>query len=174
MVINYDGRQASRCSWYSENFLQGNPSNYQAMIISNDSTQRDVEIDTFIVWPMDELKLLGVLIERNLFSNHISTICKKAGMRVTILMRMRNMIPIKVKLRIYKIATLQYLTYCTLVWHFCRGSDRRKLERVNERGLRTVCYDWRSSFDELLARARMTSLYNRRLQDIAILMRKDK
>ena len=34
--------------------------------------------------------------------------------------------------------------------------------------------DWRSSYDELLTRARMTSLYNRRLQDIAILMYKVK
>ena len=55
-----------------------NPKKYQAMIISNDSTQRDVEIDTFIVQPMDELKRLGVLIDRNLlFSNHISTVVIK-------------------------------------------------------------------------------------------------
>lgn len=59
MVINNDGRQAPR--WYRENFLQGNPSKYQAMIISNDSTQRGVEIDSFVVRPMDELKLLEVL-----------------------------------------------------------------------------------------------------------------
>ena len=86
-----------------------------------------------------------------MFSNHISSACKK------------------VKLRIYKAAILRYLTYCSLVWHFCRGSDRRKLERVNERGLRAAFCNWRSSYDELLTRARMTSLYNRRLQDIAIL-----
>ena len=89
---------------------------YQAMIISNDSIQRDVEIDTFIVQPMDELNLLGVLIDRNLlFSNHISTACKKASMRVSVLMRMRNMISMKVKLRIYKAAILPFLTYCSLV-----------------------------------------------------------
>ena len=40
--------------------------------------------------------------------------------------------------------------------------------------MRAVFCDWRSSYDELLARARMTSLYNRRLQDIAILMEKVK
>ena len=125
MVINNDGRQASR--WYSENFLQGNPSKYQAIIISNNSTQRDVEIDTFIVQPMDELHLLGVLIDMNLlFSNHISTSCKKAGMQVSVLMRMRNMISMKVKLRIQGAAILPYLTYWSLIWHFCRGSDRRK------------------------------------------------
>ena len=70
---------------------------------------------------------------------------------------------------------MPYLTYCSLVWHFCRGLDQIKLERVNERALRAVfrC-DWRSSYDELLTRARMTSLYNRRLQDIAILIYKVK
>ena len=72
-------------------------------------------------------------------------------MRVTFLIRMYNMISMKVKLRIYKAAILPYLTYCSLVWHFCRGSGRRKLDRINERGL-----------------------YNRRLQDIAILMCKVK
>ena len=55
-------------------------------------------------------------------------------MRVSVLMRVRNMISMKVKLRIYKATILPYLTYCSLVWHFCRGSDRRKLEKVNERG----------------------------------------
>lgn len=162
MVIDNDGRQASR--WYRENLLQGNPSKYLAMITSNDSTQRGVQIDNFIVRPMEKLKILGVLFDRNLlFSNHISTVCKKAGMRVSILMRMRNMISMRVKLRIYKAAALPYLIYCSLVWHFCRGSDQRKLERANERGLRAVFCDWKSSYGELLARARMTSLYNRRL-----------
>ena len=51
---------------------------------------------------------------------------------------------------------------------YCRGSDWRKLEKVNERGLRAVFCDWRSPYDELLTSARMASLYNRRLQDIAI------
>ena len=55
---------------------------------------------------------------------------------------------------------------------YCRGSDRRKLEKVNERGLRAVFCDWRSPYDELLTSAGMASLYNRRLQDIAILMYK--
>ena len=45
--------------------------NIKQLIISTDSTRRDVGIDTFIVQPMDELNLLGVLIDRNLlFSNH--------------------------------------------------------------------------------------------------------
>ena len=49
-------------------------------------------------------------------------------------MRLRKLIPTEAKLRIYKTAILPHLTYCILVWHFCKASDRKKLERVNERG----------------------------------------
>ena len=86
------------------------------MVLSNDSARQDVEIDCFIVQPLDELNLLGVVIDRNvLFSNHISTACKVARMWVGVLMRMRDMISIKAKLRIYKADILLYLTHCSLI-----------------------------------------------------------
>ena len=57
-----------------------------------------------------------------------------------------------------------------MVWHFCRASDRNKLERINERGLRIVFKDRASPYSDLLTHAGMTSLYNMRLQDLAIFM----
>ena len=72
---------------------------------------------------------------------------------------MRKLISIKAKLSIYKAAILPYLTYCGLIWHFCKSSDRRKLERVNERGLGAVFCDWNSLYGELLSRARLTSVF---------------
>ena len=85
-------------------------------------------------------------------------------------MRLRKLIPVESKLRIYKAAILPYLTYCGLTWHFCRKSDSSKLERINERGLRAVYSDWSSPYSGLLARAKMTTLYNRRLHHIAVFM----
>ena len=89
---------------------------------------------------------------------------------IGVLQRLKNLIPMNAKLRIYKTAVLPHLTYCSLVWHFCRASDRNKLERINERGLRTVFKDRVSPYGDLLTHAGMTSLYNMRLQDIAIFM----
>ena len=60
---------------------------------------------------------------------------------IGVLQRLKNLIPMNAKLRIYKTAVLPHLTYCSLVWLFCRASDRNKLERINERGLRTVFKD---------------------------------
>ena len=52
-------------------------------------------------------------------------------------MRLKNLIPTEAKLQLYKAAILLHLTYCHLTWHFCKASDRRKLERIQGRGLRT-------------------------------------
>ena len=80
----------------------------------------------------------------------------------------------KSKLLIYNVAVLPYLTYCHLVCHFCRASDSRKLERLQERGLRVVYNEKQASYFQLLERAKLPTLMNRRLQDICILMYKVK
>ena len=46
-------------------------------------------------------------------------------------MRLRNLIPCSAKLTIMS-SILPYLTYCQLVWHFCKASDSRKIERLQE------------------------------------------
>ena len=85
-------------------------------------------------------------------------------------MRLRKLIPEEAKLQIYKAAILLHLTYCSLVWHFCKASDQQKLERLNHRGLRAVLCDWTSPYEELLKRARMKSLYEIRRENIATFM----
>ena len=69
---------------------------------------------------------------------------------------------------------MPHLTYCQLVWHFCKSSDSRKVERVQERALRAVYRNRIDSYENLLERAQLPTLLNRRLQDIAMLMYKVK
>ena len=89
-------------------------------------------------------------------------------------MRLRDVLPTGTKLQIFKAPILPCLTYCHLVWHFCRASDNRKLERVQERALRAIYCDRSSSYEKLLNMANLCTLRNRRLQDIAGLMYKVK
>ena len=60
------------------------------------------------------------------------------------------------------------------MWNFCKASDSRKIERIQERALRTVFKSTSQTYEELLIRAKLPTLYNRRLQEIAILMYKVK
>ena len=66
------------------------------------------------------------------------------------------------------------MTYCHIFWNFCRSSDNSKLERIQERALRAIYNRKSGTYDELLKLAKLPTLKNRRLQDIAILMYKVK
>ena len=67
-----------------------------------------------------------------------------------------------------------HLTCCGTTWHFCRTSDRRKVERLQERALTTEFNSKLDSYDNLLKQTNLTTLYNRKLQDIARLIFKAK
>lgn len=135
----------------------------------------NIEIDEQIIKSSPDLKLLGVTLDDEIsFSTHISDICKMASRKVGALVRLGKMIPGEAKLQLYKSAILPNLTYCHIVWHFCKASDARKLERVQEQALRAVYNDRNAMYEELLEKGRLSSLENRRLQDILTLMYKVK
>ena len=173
--LNMNAVKASK--WYEDNMLKGNYSKYKTMAMQSkrEITNLSMSIQGSEIESTEKLSLLGVTIDNKLnFNHHINNVCKKASQRIGVLMRLKNLIPTEAKLQLYKAAILPHLTYCHLTWHFCKASDRRKLERIQERGLRAVFKDKHSCYEKLLAKADIPSLYNRRLQDIAIFMYKVK
>ena len=102
-----------------------NPRNFDS-----DKQTEALQIEDQINANNSQIKLLGVEIDDKLnFTSHISNICIKASQKVGVLLRLRNLIPCKAKLIIYKSSILPHLTYCHLVWHNCRSSDSRKIKR---------------------------------------------
>ena len=163
--------------WYQDNLLKVNCDKYQAMVLGNPKGEMNVDLDICgeKVEQAQSIKILGVNLDDDLnFRYHISGMCKKVGGMIGILRRLKNLIPVNTRLLLYKSAIMPHLTYCHLVWHFCTASDGRKLERLQERALRLVYNTTTDSYDTLLKRAKLTTLRNRRLQDILILMFKVK
>ena len=149
----------------------------QAVRFGPKSTDRHIDIvitDTSVEnYPI--LELLGVSIDGQMnFKEQIGEVTKKASKQVGVLLRLRNIIPQSAKLKIYKTATLPLLTYCHVVWHFCAASDARKLERLQEKALQAVYRSKTVTYDTLLKMANLSTLCNRRLQDVAHLMYKVK
>ena len=64
---------------------------------------------------------------------HVSFVCGKVSRRVGVISRIGKLIPTTAKLQTAKSAILPHLTYCQLIWHFCRASDTKKLETFQER-----------------------------------------
>ena len=80
--------------------------------------------------------------------------------KVGILSRLRDLIPSKAKPLLYKAFILPNLTYCHLIWHFCKSSDKRKVERIQERALRAIYRSHSDTSEELLERDNLPTLYN--------------
>ena len=97
-----------------------------------------------------QIKLLGVNIDENLnLTQHISEICTNASQKVGVLMHLHNLIPCQAKLLLYKTAIMPHLTYCHLVWNFCKNSDGRKIEHIQERALRAVFKTTTETYDNV-------------------------
>ena len=174
-TLNEGGNNIS--DWYNNNLLQGNFSKYQAMSLGPRNCTKDlqIKINDTVVEKKSEIMLLGVTLDDQLtFSSHVSNICRKTSCQIGVLQRLRNLIPTSAKLHIAKFAILPHVTYCQTVWHFCRSSDARKLERIQERVLRAVYCDHKSTYEELLQKAKLPTLYTRRLQAIATIVYKVK
>ena len=158
--------------WYKENLVQVNVQKYQPMVLGAESEANNINLDIneVNIEQLKSIKLFGVFLDSELnFNEHISSVCRKASQQIGVLRRLRKIIPTHSKLQLYKAVILPHLTYCSTIGHFCRASDKRKVDRLQERALRVVFNNEPVSYDELLRLAELPSLFNRRLQEIAIL-----
>ena len=117
-VLETDGKITGE--WYKANYLEGNHSKYQVILMTKHKSDiAEVDIDNHKLGQMNQMKLLGVTLDKELnFSNHVSTICKNTSERIGVLMRLRKLIPTTAKLYTYKAAIMPYFNYCSIVWHF--------------------------------------------------------
>ena len=150
--------------WYRDNFLLANTEKFQCLTnnprdIDSDKKTEALKIEDQIITNTSQIRLLEIEINDKLnFTNHTCNICIKASQKIGVLLRLRNLIPCKAKLIIYKSSILRNLTYCHLVWHNFRSSDSRKIERIQERALRAVFYSHSELNENLLARAELSSV----------------
>ena len=100
--------------------------------------------------------------------------CSTANSKIGVLTRMRKLVLEKTKSRLFKSVILPGLNCCSIVWLVIRASDKHELERMQKKGLWAVFNDNTSSYNVLLKKAALPTLYNRTLQDLAILMFKVK
>ena len=157
--------------WFYFNCMQANPEKFQAIAVGKKSAQKSpsFKIGDVNITCEDSVKLLGIDIDFMLnFDNHIKTICKKAVQQLNILKRIgRNLCKLS-RLTIFHTFILSNFNFCPLSWHFCSVANTKKIEKIQERALRFVYYDYNSSYEELLVKAKIPSLHVRRTRAMAL------
>jgi len=110
--------------------------------------------------------------ERLNFNNHVASICKKISKQIALISRLRKLLSIQAKLTLYKAYILPHFTFCSTVWMHCGKTASDKFEKLNKRALRLIFNDNANTYTTLLETANIPSLYDRRVQDMCVLIYK--
>jgi hypothetical protein len=170
-TLQSDSKQA--VEWFEINFMEANPTKFQFIFLSP-SRKKQPLMSTLPIFDInidrcEYVKLLGVTIDDQLnFHNNIKDLCKKASRQLNAFKRISNNLSIIEREMIYNSFIVSVFNYCPLIWHFCKKSDHRKVEKINERALRVVYNDYNKTYDELLQIGNKMSLRKHRFINFAI------
>ena len=115
--------------------------------------------------------MLGVTVDDKMkFEKHIAKVYRKISQQVTVLKRMKKMLPLETRKRLYRAFIIPHFNYCSETWHFCSKNDIVKLEKANERVLWFVFNEKQTSYCELLNKIGLPSLANQRLVKIVCIV----
>jgi hypothetical protein len=170
-VLIKDSQNAIK--WFTENFMQANPSKFQLMFLkpARNPTPLPISltIDESVIDASNEVTLLGVLIDNKInFDPHVLNLCKKAARQLRILMRFKSLLRRKEKEILFKTFILSNFNFCPVVWNFCSKSSSKNMEKIQERALRFLLNDHTSNYNELLQKSGYNTLHLNRLRSIAL------
>ena len=121
------------------------------------------------IWESKTQKLLGVEIDRTLnFNEHVSSLCKKAGRKLSVLFRLSSYMNVKQKRTLMKSFFESQFGYCPLVWMFYSRGVNNKIDHLHEQALRIIYKDNISTFEELLEKDGSYSIHHKNIQSLAI------
>ena len=168
-IADLEAATESALRWFDINGLQANPDKFQVMILNGTpSGTYTVKAGDNEIAPSDTVKLLGVHIDDHLtFNQHITYICRNAAKQLNALSRLRRILTTQNKMNILNAFILANFNYCPLVWHECGVVNSRKIEKLQERGLRFVYNDFTSTYDALLHKSGKSLLYVNRVRSLA-------
>ena len=121
------------------------------------------------IWESNKQKFLGLDIDRNLnFNEHVSSLCRKVGSKLSVLVRLSNFMSFKQRRIFLKTFIESQFGYCPLAWIFHSRRVNNKINHLYERSLRIVYKDNYSSYLDLLVKDKSLTIHQRNIQSLAV------
>ena len=143
--------------WFENNYMKLNEDKCHLLVAGHRYESLWAKIGETRIWENKNEKLLGLTIDRNLnFDDYVTTLCKKAGRKLSALSRISNYMSFEKKRILLKAFVESQFGYSPLTWMFHSRKANAKINHIHERAFRIVYKDNNSSFEELL---RKTNLF---------------
>ena len=98
-----------------------------------------VNIDGKRIVVEDRMKYLGVIIDENMsFKPNFENVCAKMARKVGVLARIGNQLNLQQKIMVYKTIIEPHICYCATVLFLNSDSDLERLQRIQNKCIRTI------------------------------------
>ena len=150
--------------WFENNSAKLNQGKCHLLVSGFKYENVRAKIGKTKIWESEKQKLLGVEIDRTLsFDEHIASLCRKAGKKLSVLARLSNFMCTNKKRVLMKAFIESQFSYCPLIWIFHSRGVNNKIHHLHERSLQTVFKDNISSFKDLLKKDRSFTVHQRNI-----------
>ena len=117
----------------------------------------------------NEEKLLGILLDSKLnFDSHITSLCKKAGQKLSALARINHYLTQDQKLLLLNSVVKSQFSYCPLIWMFTSQYLNNALNSIHKRALRLTYNDFELPFDTILEDNKQKSINKKNIESLAL------
>ena len=130
---------------------------------------KSIQIQNSCIRGSSSEELLRIKSDSNLtFHDHIISLCSIANKKLSALSRVSKYMGINKRRILMKSYIFSQFNYCPLVWMCHSRNLNNKINRIQERALRIVYRDYKSSFKELLQKDKSITIHQKNLQYLAI------
>ena len=155
--------------WFENNYMKLNTDKCRLIVSGYKHEQVWANIGKDLIWESNDVKLLGVTIDRDLkFDKHVLKFCSKANQKLSALSRVANLLSFNKRRTLFEAFVESQFKYCPIVWMFHSGRTNNKINRLYERALRIVYDDNVSTFDQLLTMDKPFCIHHQNIQRLLI------
>ena len=160
LITRLEHDAALAIEWFESNFMMLIQDKCNFLFSGHKYETLFVYVGGTKIWESKQQKLLGVLIDRDLkFDEYVLSQCKKAGKKLTALIRISKFMTFAQRRNIMKAFIESQFGYCPLVWMFCGRQANPRINHIHERALRAVYNDEIRSFEEFLGRDKSGTIH---------------
>ena len=123
--------------WFEKDIMKLNQDKCHLLVFGYENENVCANIGNEKIWESNKQKLLGLDIGRNLnFKEHVTSLCTKAGNKLSVLARLSNFRSFRQRRILLKTFIVSQFRYCLLIWMFHSRRENNKINHLHERSLR--------------------------------------
>ena len=166
--------------WYEKNSMKNNIGKTEILVMSKGKKTEELVITVVDegklveIKSKKEIKILGIFLDSRLeWTKQVNSVKRKAINTIRNLHRIRKLLPVKEKIKLYNTLATPHFNYADVVWGGCGKTNSRKLQTAQNFALRSIMNKRKTdSASEIRKELKFLNLHEKRQVHEAVFINK--